>query len=581
MDKKETMETKPNEADVYGAMAEALTHSDPAVREGAAREFRKRKEKRGINLLVELLTDDCNKVRFEAATALNELGWRPANDTLKARHAVALHQFQVAAQMGDEAIDPLALLLAEDDVAFRMVALETLSHIGGAKVLSPICTALGDENSHLRAVAAQALCRLADPAAIEPLAKLVKDSSWEVRSVVLDAFEAINTAQCVGPVSRFLKDEAADLRMRAAELLGIFGDRKAIAALIGTAVDINPAVRDAALNSLKKLDSAWEKSEYCKQATPILLDALKHEESGVQKAAADILRTIGQTPAMNSFLTAEVGAVPQNAVTVLAQGLKSPNRDLRQASAEALGRMGDYSAIPKLVAALWDEDRFVRDAALYSLNLLHWKPANDAELVLRDVILQRWETAALFDSVALEPLVMVLESEDPAVCKGAIETLGKIGDKRAEEALAVMLGHHDKSVRTAAAQALRLMGWQPNDPQDFVLLAIELGDWETVKMQGEMAVGPLITQIKENYHVSEFSRDAMNALAQISDPRAVTTLLSFTRDGQIAETVMQALENIVEQAAQGVETADLQALANLNNLVQFRYPSSFHWRFGI
>ncbi|MBA4149963.1 MAG: HEAT repeat domain-containing protein [Verrucomicrobia bacterium] len=558
-------------ADIYATLAEALTHDDASVRESAAREFGERKEKRGINLLVELLTDDSSKVRFEAATALNELGWRPANDLLQARHAVALHQFQAAAKLGEVAVEPLLLIMAEGDIGLRMAALETLAYIGGTKVLQPLCEVISDSNPHMRAVAVQALCTLAAPQAIEPLAKLSRDPSWEVRSVALDALEAINLPACVAPVSRFLKDETADLRMRAAELLGRLGERTAITPLIAAALDVNSAVRDTALVSLNKLDSAWEKSDYAKQATRDLLDALKHEESDVQKAAADLLRTIGQTPAMNSFLTAEVGAIPQGPMAVLAHGLKSTNRDLRQASAEALGQLGDQAAIPMMVKMLRDEDQFVREAAMYALNLLNWKPANDTDLVLRAVVLQQWETAVLFDALAVEPLVMVLESENVDVCRAAVESLGKIGHKRAEEPLSVMLGHYHKSVRTAAAHALRLMGWQPNDARDFALLAIELGDWETVKMQGEIAVAPLITQIKEHYHTPEFANDAMAALAEISDPRAVSTLLSYTRDGQIAETVMQALENIMDQAAGGIEVADLKTLAALNNLVQFRY----------
>ncbi len=565
-------------SDLYATLAEAITHDDAAVREGAVREFAKLKDKRAVNLLVELLTDDAAIVRFAAATALTELGWRPANALFQARHAVALHQFQMAGKLGDVAVEPLLALLSDDDTTFRMAAVETLSEIGGPKVGAPLCLILGDENWHVRAVVVQALSRLADPTTVESLARLVRDNSYEVRSVTLDALDAINAPQCVPVLTRFLKDEAADLRLRAAELLGQFGEGKAIGHLIPAAVDLNSAVREAAMVSLKKLDSNWEKTEYAKQSTSDLLDALKHEEEDVRKAAADILRLIGQTPAMNTFLTADLGAVPKNAVSVLAQGLQSTNRDLRQASAEALGRLGDQSAIFLLVPMLRDEDQFVRDAALYALNLLNWKPANDSELVLRAVVLQRWETVLLFETLAIDPLVMVLESQDPVVCKGAVETLGKIGNKRAEPALAVMLGHPHKSVRVAAASALRMMGWQPEDPKEFAVMAIELGDWETVKMQGDIAVAPLIAQIKENYHDAQFAPGALAALAQMSDPRAVRTLLAHTRDGQIAETVMQALENIVEQAADGIETADLQTLAALNNLVQFRY--SFDPKYG-
>ena len=50
---------------------------------------------------------------------------------------------------------------------------------------------------------------------------------------------------------------------------------------------------------------------------------------------------------------------------------------MRQASAEALGRLNDFSVVPPLVNALDDPDEWVGRAAAFALNHLNWEPAAD------------------------------------------------------------------------------------------------------------------------------------------------------------------------------------------------------------
>ncbi|MDB6024357.1 MAG: lyase domain protein repeat-containing protein [Verrucomicrobiales bacterium] len=573
-----TKQTVTPVTDVFETLAEALTNSDPAVRQGAVKELGKRKEKRALNALVELLTDDETKVRMEAASALNELGWRPANESDQARQAVASQRFQLAATLGQAAIDPLLLLLKDQTASFRMAALETLAKIGGAKIFKPVIEVLKDENPHVRAVAVQALCKVGNLEAVEPLAKLVRDNSWEVRSVVLDALTSLQTPSSVDIVIKFIKDESPDLRQRACEILADMADHRAIGALAMALVDHEINVRTSALLALQQIDSNWENSEFTRTAAQELLPSLKDNESSIRQAAADALRRIGQTRAMNAYLTSDLTSVPQPAIKTLLASLQSCNRDVRQAAVEALGRIGDVSMIPHLVEALRDQDEWVREAALYALNTLSWQPANDSELVLKAVILQRWETAILFDTVALYPLVMMLSSQSPEICTGAVDALGKIGNTNAIEPLTVLLQHPDKSVRNAAVAALRTLGWQTEDPTQCVSQAIELRDWQAVAQYGAVAVQPLISTIKGNQKDRELCDGAAATLATISDPAALKLLLPFVRDGQIAASVVQSIQLILESGPANVDEADLKAVGNFTNVVQFQY--SFDARYN-
>ena len=528
--------------------------------------------------LLDLLSDENGKVRFQAAQALVDLGWKPSDDAQKARHSVALQDFSSTISCGDAAVDPLLLLLRDEDPALRLAALETISQIKSSRVFSPIINILKDENPHVRAVAVQALSRIGNPEALEPLSKLVRDSSWEVRSVLLDAFEHFDSSRAVDGLMILIRDETPDIRSRAAEILGKKGDLRAITALVIALVDEDFAVRTIAEQSLQNLDANWQKTEYAKGATSGLLPALKHRSEVICEKAADVLRAIGQTRAMNSFLTAETGITPNSAVPILANALKSHNRDLRQAAAEAFGRFGDQNAVEYLVEALMDEDQYVREAALYALNLLNWKPANDAEVVRKAVILQRWETAVLFDTLAFEPLILVLNSDNPETCTAAIEALGKIGDKRAIEPLVIMLQHPTKVVRTAAAIALRTLGWLPKDARESVRQAIELEDWMTVAQHGAASVEPLVALIKEQFENDSLREAASSALAGITDSHAVKSLIGYTRDGQIAEVVVRALTALIDANPGEMAEDDLRAITNVSNIFQFRY--NFDVRYG-
>jgi HEAT repeat protein len=525
-----------------------------------------------------MLTDEDTSVRLEAANSLNEMGWRPANEIDQAKHAVASQKFQLAASIGQPAIPYLLLLLKDKAASFRMASLETMAKVGGPQVYQPFIEVLRDENPHVRAVSVQALSKMGNPDAIEPISRLSRDSSWEVRSIALDALASFKAPGAVDAVFKFLRDESADLRQRACEVLADLGDHRAIAPLTLALADAESHVRTAAVLALQQLDSNWDSSEHTRAAAQDLLPFLKHNDIFIRQAAADTLRRIGQVRAMNAYLTSDLTSVPTAATRTLLASLRSSNRNLRQAAAEALGRLGDVNVIPHLVQALRDEDEWVREAAIYSLNLLNWQPANDSELVWKAVILQRWETAILFDSVALEPLVMMLNSQNPEICRGAIDALAKIGNTAAIEPLVVMLKHPDKAVRAAAANALRGLGWASNDPAEAVMQAIELRDWQSIAQYGVVAVQPLISVIKANQKDRELCDAAAAALSLVSDAAAFKVLLPSVRDGQIAASVVHALQQILEQNPSGVEEADIRAVNGFSNVVQFQY--SFDARYN-
>ena len=100
---------------------------------------------------------------------------------------------------------------------------------------------------------------------------------------------------------------------------------------------------------------------------------------------------------------------------------------VREAAAEALGKIGDSQAVEPLIAALKDEDWYVRKYAVEALGKIG-------------------------ESRTVKPLIAALKDLEQDVREAAVEALGKIGDSRAVEPLIAAL--KDWDMRKAAANGL-------------------------------------------------------------------------------------------------------------------------------
>jgi len=113
--------------------------------------------------------------------------------------------------------------------------------------------------------------------------------------------------------------------------------------------------------------------------------------------------------------------------------LKDANPDVRRSAANALGKIGDASAVPGLVEALEDRDNYVRNSATFALGCV-----GDASAVLA--------------------LVKALQDEDGGVRIEATYALGKIGDISAIPALIEGLKDANTVICQHAAEELKKMG---------------------------------------------------------------------------------------------------------------------------
>ncbi len=363
-----------------------------------------------LDMMVVLLDDDDHAVRWQAANALNALGWKPANNREMMLRAVAIGKHEDAAAEGAKAVDilaralgdnatprrhaaavalgktgdpravkPLEQALRDEDSSVRVSAIEALAHLGNAQSCTLLLSLLKDRNHLVRAAAVETLGRLGDDRVIDIIASaLLKDENWDVRKLSVEALARIKSDRATQLLWQALKDADHDIRSSAAQSLGQIPDPRSIPQLVLSLKDENSSVRQAAKASLRQIDRQWEISPGAESVLAELEASVSDKEYWVAQSAADTLAKINDVRqrAKEAESIHDPGQQKLDAsIRILVDTLGDFDRDLRQAAAEALGRIKDFRVITPLVNALDDGDTWVGRSAALALNHLNWEPA--------------------------------------------------------------------------------------------------------------------------------------------------------------------------------------------------------------
>jgi HEAT repeat protein len=251
--------------------------------------------------------------------------------------------------------------------------------------------------------------------------------------------------------------------------------------------------------------------------------ALKDEDSGVRKGAAEALVKIG-SPSVNPLIVA----------------LKDKDSDVRKSAVEALAKIGSPSVNP-LIVALKDRDAYARGNAAESLGKIKDNRAVDpliGALKDKEPYVRGRAAVALGevrDGRAVNPLIGALKDEDSYVRESAAWALGGIGDSRAVDPLITALKGKELPLRVNAAEALgKIKDSRAVDPliaalKDKELLLRANAAESLGKIKDSRAVDPLIEVLKKNDEDPEVRRRASMALGEIGKP-ALEPLIAALED---------------------------------------------------
>jgi HEAT repeat protein len=358
--------------------------------------------------LVPLLRHPNAGVRGSAAQVLELSGWRPTKREDEIWLFVAKGQCSRAASYGAAALLPLETVvnsgpyslcvaavqalgeiddqrvmrpllkaLKSNDASVCVAAVDALAKVGGPEATEPIISMLHHKHGHVRLAAVEALGSLGAATAVEPLRSLLKDPLWDVRRAVVETLGRLRDTRGVEAMSRTLNDGDADVREAAAMALGSMGERGAIGPLVLALKDSTSGVRRIAAAALSRIDENWSASPEARAAVEELKPALYDRDPDVRHFVGQLLVSLG-------VMEPEAAAEPEEpgvsvasqekrrklAVSLFLAILCDADRDLRQAAAEALGRLGERRAESALVRTLRDPDAAVRSSAERALQAI-------------------------------------------------------------------------------------------------------------------------------------------------------------------------------------------------------------------
>jgi HEAT repeat protein len=386
----------------------ALRDADADVVKAAIPGLKRTSDERVPTALLPLLRHANAGVRGCAAQCLESVGWRPSKRDDEMWFAVAKGQCSRAASFGPAALLPLEMVLnsgpyslcvsavkglaeigdqravrpllkalKSEDAAVCAAAVDALATIGGPEVTQPILDSLRHKNGHVRLAAVEALGSLGILAAAEPLRALLADPLWDVRRAVVETLGRLKDGQAVEALTHTLTDKDEDVREATAITLGGLSDRRAIGPLVLALKDTTSSVRRIAAAALSRIDENWSVSPEARAAVEDLKPSLYDRDPDVRRFVGQLLVSLGAVepevgadPVPEAMSASSLEKRRKLAVSLFLAILCDRDRDLRQAAADALGRLAERRAEPALARALRDSDTAVRAAAERALQAI-------------------------------------------------------------------------------------------------------------------------------------------------------------------------------------------------------------------
>jgi HEAT repeat protein len=257
-------------------------------------------------------------------------------------------------------------------------------------------------------------------------------------------------------------------------------------------------------------------------SVPALLDALQGEYFTVRARAAIALGRIGETKAIEPLLASlkdredevRIAAClglgffkdPSTFDDITTVLLDDPKIEVRQAAAKALGNTQHAKALPFLMEALHDS--------------FWWY---EREVEAGDLL----KAIEKMGMLAVDPLIEALRDKEGAVRKFAATLLGKIGDPRAIEPLAMALYdlHHD--VGEMSAQALANLGGTSFDILSEALshpeMWIRIHSIDALSKIRDPRVAPVLLQMLTDPE-REVKKHVIQSMGVLKDPRTLPAL---------------------------------------------------------
>jgi len=458
--------------DTTGLAGALLSGATPTQRASAARAPGRIQNRGSVPVLILALRDRSAAVRHEAAFALALAGDSAAAPALAARlsaevdpaarvamitalgyvgarrEAPALAKALASPRPADRwaaalaagrardssLVVPLATAAKDPHFEMRWRVAYALGRIGDRRAGPALRALLGDKDAMTRAIAARSLGDVGDSASAAALAGRLTDAAWRVRVDAAHALGVLKAAGAAAKLRLLLRDPNPQARWEAALALGALHDSASVAPLTAALADTATGVRQGAAIALVKIEGEAAVPRVAPSLDLLppflragLIDALGDLTGPASlevlmarlRDASDPAQAAGAASALARRAGDRHAAVP-----ALRGALSSRDFTVAASAAEALGSLGDSTAVPDLSRLLArrasPEDADVAASAATALAALKTSAALEAlRGARRDPERRIRETAALAlglppDSVAGVPAPALRADPIPA-----------------------------------------------------------------------------------------------------------------------------------------------------------------------
>lgn len=427
---------------------------------------------------------------------------------------------EAVSRLGVKALSLLIDRLHDSDADVRKFVIDVMGTIHCKETMQSLVEALDDPDINVASAAAEQLGNLGDGAAVPHLLAAIANNKADFFR--FNALAAIGRLAAPAPVPPEINALTSNelLRKPVYECLGSIGDETAVDTLLDGILTGSRNSRNAALIAIyriyqrssvaaKELIKGVLESYKDSNMVSIIIDSFSLNDVIRGEAIINILELIGDNRAASVFIHAFanerlsdsalnavkrlcpeiMGSIlslysgnndaartaicmlcaecPYNGLTqaqIIDEALDDLSPQVRQAAAIAVGKLGFYTCIKKLVALLDDEDSAVYNSAtesLQSLALLHQSEISGIvfELAKNEHPHRRRVAALLAAAVGdVERLLLLVKDENSQVRQAAVSAIRICRKSDIDSILIMALVDEDPDVRIAAAESIGEIG---------------------------------------------------------------------------------------------------------------------------
>ncbi len=368
--------------------------------------------------LVEGLFDEASEVRTEAMRGIQAVG-RPAVGALVERlkaapGRVAVDRIATAlARLREAALPDVVALLESPDEGTTRVAADVLGQMGMV-ASAALRRSLTHRKPSVRTLALNGLARIGDVSVVPDIVELLQDTDTGVVGAAIRALADLQDPRGIRPIAGCVGSDSPEIRDALSYAVPRFGSSIA-PPLADMITDPSEAVREHAARALVMLE---------KGALQALERKLRSEDTAMRAAAARIMGELS----ISGVIDPLVGRLGDRDVEV------------RQAVAEALGKIGGPAVAPTLLR-MREQDERVNDGILRTLHAMTVDPVYTLTQYARDgdeeMRLAAVRMAGRYGrNEAVPTLLQRMQDTSASINQAAAEALAAIGTHDALTALA-------------------------------------------------------------------------------------------------------------------------------------------------